>query len=258
MGNRYSSNIRTYTARNLVWDTSASQPIPFLMAAPTALTIQGSSMLQVFYKAQIPADTGVSADWNRESRIAVKRAGVFCNFADGLVQKMDTSRISMSIIVGIYDKAEQDNSAATFTVGSNEVTGPSLNILQAGAVLLDTTSNYPYFIAEAAASAGDPLYLTDYARVSNTVPKLVTMNPDSSLGKLFNISNLATLNTMYETEIFYPSVPLTADQRLYISCQLSIDGNDSSLDFYTKTVDTAFNGSPVSFDSVIELEVTPA
>lgn len=254
MGNKYGSNIRTYTARNLVWDVSGTQPVPLTMNAPNAFTVQASGMVPVFYKAQFPHED----DWNSNSKVSVKRAGIFCNFADGLVQKMDTSRVTMTITVSLCTpNIIDDEDTAVFTAGSNVVTGvgSDLTPFLPGMIIYDNFFNYPYYVQKRAAGAGLPCYITDYARATSSITGLVSY--DRTFTKDFTIYNLATLNTMYEAEIFFPYCPVTQDQRMFISCQLGIDGVDTSLDFYTKSIDPLFNGSPVSFDSVIELEITP-
>jgi len=256
MGNKYGSNIRTYTARNLVWDVTADRPVPFVMAAPAALTIPAASMLNVFYKAQFGL---IPIDWNKNSHIAIKRSGLFCNFADGLVQRMDTSRISLNINVSVYTPVSVATTAV-FTKGSNEVTGNNLNITGAGWVIGDTLNGIPYSVKFKPPSAGGNLYLTDYARENANLASIVRYvlkqdENENDITENFTISNIATLNTMYESEIFFQYCPVAATDRLFISCTLAIDGA-SSLDFFTKTIDTSFNGDVVSFDSVIEVEVT--
>lgn len=257
MGNKYGSNIRTYTARNLVWNCAAAQPVPFAMAAPANLTLDASggatdSFLQGFYKAQIGA-----TDWNNESRISIKRAGLFCNFADGLVQQMDASRISMTISAVLYSATTLGvGHTMKIWVGSNQITGPHLDVdVAAGDVVYDIVNGVPHFIQSAAAIAGGPAYITDYSLYPTTPDiGIIILSPVNIID--FTISNVATLNTMYETEIFMPYTK-GANQQMLLSCQLAIQGG-ASYSFYTKSIDPLFNGSPVSFDSVIEVEVTPA
>lgn len=255
MGNKYGSNIRTYTARNLVWNVSGVQPIPFVMNAPAPLTIPLESMLQVFYKAQFPSQN----EWNRESKIAIKRAGIFCNFADGLVQKMDTSRVTMtvSVLIARYDMV--DHSDCSFVKGSNKVTGVNLQLLSSTPpdnIIFDNTNLTPYYVQKAPAVAGGDLYITDYARYTQNI--VFTSKKVVQQLSEFTIFNIATLNNMYETELFFPYCPVEMGDTMYLSCKLGIDGSDTSLDFYTKSINPDFNGSPVSFDSVIELEITPS
>lgn len=258
MGNKYGSNIRTYTARNLVWDCSAHQPVPHVMASPANLVLDASgagtdSLLKGFYRAQMG-----TADWNIHSRLSIKRAGLFCNFADGLVQQMDAKRIKMTITAALYDYLPLvTGHTAKFYSNSNEITGPTLDVdVTAGDAIYDVTNSEAYFVQSAAASAGDPAYLTDYHTSPTTadldIVKLVT-TPLTSMS--FIIQNVATLNTMYETEIFFPFTKGT-NQHVFLSCELSILGG-TSYSFYTKTIDPLFNSLPVSFDSVIEVEVTP-
>jgi len=259
MSNKYSSNVRTYTARNLVWDVSGGQPIPYKINAPVALTVSAAGMLPVFYRAQFPTEV----DWNRESKITIKRAGIFCNFADGLVQKMDTSRVIMNITAGIYSEAGISGAITTFTKGSNAVAGTGLNVgtITPGKVIYDNSipgSVYPYFVQAAAVASPGTAYITDYAwRTSGPIASIPMYNNSVGQSQTFTIYNIATLNSMYEAEIFFPFTPTgLATDRLFLSCQLGID-SATSLDFFTKTIDPAFNGQAVSFDSVIEVEITP-
>jgi hypothetical protein len=241
------------------------------MGAPVALTVQTpnvgakNSMLPVFFRAQWPLQT----DWERESTVSIKRAGIFCNFADGLVQKMDASRVVMTITAAIYapDTVLPAPELVAFTVDDNEATitdmaapGP----YGAGRVIVDLADGQliPYFIQSVGAPAVDsPLYLTDYAfKGSAKQPvyfyNVVTLDTYVQQ-RTFTINNIATLNTMYEAEIYFPFAPRAANQRLFLSCQLGVDGEADSLDFFTNIVDPSFNGSAISFDSVIEVEITP-
>ncbi len=257
MGNKYGSNIRTYTARNLVWNCTPVQPVPFAMASPANLVLDSSgsandSFVKSFYRAQVAGIT----DWNPHSRLSIKRVGLFCNFADGLVQQMDKSRIKMTITAALYSLSTQPvANTIRFYNGSNEVTGPTLDVdVSAGDIVYDTTNDEPYFIQSAAVSAGDPAYLTDY-HVSPNTADLSIANLTSVNSKDFAITNIATLNTMYEAEIFFPYTKGVGEY-VFLSCELSLLGG-TQFNFYTKSIDPLFNTLPVSFDSVIEVEVTP-
>lgn len=252
MGNKYGSNIRTYTARNLVWDVSGGQPVPYTINAPNALTIEKDGMLPVFYRAQYPLDH----DWHNNSKVSVKRAGIFCNFADGLVQKMDTSRVSMEIKVIIARRVQLSGNGVVFTEGSNIITGTDLSPLNVNTIVCDRIGgNIPYYMQADVTAPLNPGYITDYAIASSVNTALYKY--DIIREQAFTIYNVATLNTLYECELFFPYCPLQDEDRMFLSCKIDIDGPGTSLDFYTKSIDTLFNGSPVSFDSVMELEITP-
>lgn len=255
MGNKYGSNIRTYTARNLVWDVQPSTPpTPYNINAPVDLGVAATGMLPVFYKAQFP----YGYDWNRNSRIAIKRAGIFCNFADGLVQKMNTNRLSLYVVVGTYRQVTIGPSTVSFTRGSNIIGGLFTTDIQDRTILFDSINKIPYFVTRLPGNLQNEVYLTDYAIADYGDEPLQKLDPGYE--QTFIISNIATLNTMYEAEISFPLTPSASDplQHLFVSCQLVIDGvYESPYAFYTKSINPSFNGSPVSFDSVIELEVTP-
>lgn len=255
MGNKYGSNLRTYTARNLVWNVEPSTPpIPYNINAPVDLGIAAAGMLPVFYKAQFP----LGFDWNRNSRIAVKRVGIFCNFADGLVQKMNTNRLSLYVVIGTYGQVAIGSNTISLSRGSNIITGPDLSSIQDGTILFDTIHKIPYYVTRLPGNLPNEVYLTDYAIDDFEDESIQKLDPGYE--QYFNISNIATLNTMYEAEISFPLTPPADDpfQHLFVSCRLVIDGvYESPYAFYTKSINPSFNGSPVCFDSVVELEVTP-
>lgn len=261
MGNQYSSNIRTYTARNLIWNCLAPQPVALVLNPPNSLLLQTpnigatSSMLPGFFHAQFDSQ-GASRDWNNNSFINIKRTGLFCNFADGLVQGLDTCRLTMEITASIYTIASAAGTIS-YMRGNNQVLfGAGFLGLTAGKAIFDSANNFPYFLQATIAGPGAG-YLTNTSYITAAAQPLFTLTPDPSRTKVFTINNIATLNTLYEAEMFMPFAPTSALEKLLISCQISVDSGDTVYSFLTKSIEQSFIDDRVWFDGVMEVEVTP-
>lgn len=259
MGNKYGSNLRTYTARNLVWDCSGAQPVPFTMAAPQPLVIQtpnsakNSMLLSVYnFNSSLIAPEALASSY-----LNIKRAGLFCNFADGLVSEMNKSRVTFKITVGEY-LLESKTGIMNFTALDNEIiaTGQS-SLLSTSQLMISRNGRAIPIYTPPPVPAGTG-YLTDYNDVTGLLTPFQVWTP-TGVSQDFTIKNIATLNTMYEAEIFCKVVASTASpfNRVLILCQLGVDSSEDSLDYFTNIIDPSFNGQAISFDSVIELEVTP-
>jgi hypothetical protein len=273
MGNRYNSSVRTFTARNVVWLQSGIAAFtPKIMAAPADLTIATTDLLYgqdlngtgggQFVQYQWPLET----DNNRNSCVSIKRFGIFCNFADGLVLEQNTARMSMYIEVQNYTIATDPTalSSCSFSVGDNFIS----NIVDPGGFLASNSpdgygnillaesgsAKYPYYY-DPTIYGGDKIAISDYSEVNavmTPMKKLVQTVPMNH--KQYEVKVIDALNYMYESEAFMNIVPASAGEYTFINARLTIAG--SPLKLYTKTVDTSFNGLPVSFDIAVELEVT--
>jgi hypothetical protein len=236
------------------------RPVLFEINSPSDLvlitpaTVATNSMLPSFYQAQVPAET----DWNRESFISIKRAGLYSNFADGLVQKLGATRITMTITAAVYTPVAYPGTIS-YAVGDNAVTIAGLASPVSGPVgIYDESAGYPYF-TQYGSLANGPNYLTDNARRTAAGETLFVFPLVTGVTqkKSFTLTNVATLNTMYESEIFFPYCPTAAYEKLFLSCQLNVDSDALAVDFLTKSIDPVFNTDQICFDSVIEVEVTP-
>lgn len=286
MGNKYNSNIRTLVAKNLVWDATydygagalggAAPKGLFTMSAPTAFSFKNSDCVEQPFNGQWGnigerSPTG----WLKTGNISIKSVGVFCNFADGLVFNDIASRINISIFAYTFSvSATQAANLTGIDYKSNLLSAANIDNL-----LSDPLTGYPTFIMDQFDADYANLYtladvneaftegrLSDYAYWDvDYLPALKKIDILSQ-SKLSPVV-IPTLNTMFPQELFLQSsIPsgLTGDdvQFVVLTAKMSVypdngGAEDAEFSFYTDVVDTGFNDKPVTFDAVVEVEVTP-
>lgn len=208
MANKYESHLRTFTARNLVWNSAASVPGLFTLGPPNVLTLADADFVTQFYRANQPVH-----EWRAGCNMNVKRAGVFSNFADGLVLSNTKQRLALLIRSALWYRMPCGGTV-DFTVGSRDITGTNLNsIFPTGSGFIADndnilTANF-YSVSNVTATTG---LLSDYAlrtagiatntyvnRVDYLIPGLSTVTGYQAL-------LLPVLNSMVEFEGFYFSI----------------------------------------------------
>ena len=274
-------------------DPVADTDIPTL-AAPANLSLTNNiggpdGTVECFTEQPYRANWGGVIGWNKNGTVNIKRVGVFSNFADGLVfsaKNTTTSRLGLQLRA--YTMYIQDYDLA----GGYVQCAQAFNDLRSDVV--DWAAIGSGFFLQTQASgagasfAGGYLYsfsnprdtgayynarlsgnaLTDNGvanRITGTMQQVSTTNV-----LLFPIVEIPTLNTMYDIEQYFDLASLNApfvtnvnDWTQIITCQLVkfpdtyYDGTDAPFEFLTKSIDTGFNGEKVTFDSIIEVEVTP-
>jgi hypothetical protein len=263
MGNKYGSSVRTYTARNLLWTMSGTAAYtPRVMAAPSDFTVVAASNLTPqIVQCQWPLE----ADWNRESKITVKRFGVFCNFADGLVLEQNNARFALYLEAKAYTVLTDTTplSNGDFTAGDNfvkNVVDPS-TFITAGDIIVNVNgaAKYPYYVGYTY-GGGARIAISDYSENTHAGVPPFNLLPLSKLvpvvgkSKSYAVKVIDAFNFMYEAENFLDIVPSSAAEFVFLTARLDVAG--AAIQMYTKTVDPQFNGLPVSFDVSVEVEVT--
>ena len=275
MGNKYGSNVRTYVARNLIWnglhqfEVVPTTPSLYTLAPPATLPVNNDTghtagkQDDMFFRNQIRNRlTPTGQSWNHKSNLNVKRMGVFSNFADGLVLSNTDTRLSL-ILTTYTATITQYTGSVPFVTGHNYITGAtglsSLPIIAGDGscisdnALIENASIYTCYVTSDTAAQ-----LSDFAFSSVTNTKVYGVNLANP--QTYYLNSIPALNTLYDTEIFLRSgidaAAYTAGARTIIMAQLALEGA-TVYNFYTKTIDTTLTYN-VSFDAVLEIELTPA
>ena len=254
MANKYQSNVRTYMARNVLWNSGHNPVIQYALNAPTAIQLTTNDKVLQFFKA----NWGSQAAWETKANFNIRRAGLFSNFADGLVMENDASRLSIELISVPFTIVEVTGTAV-FTAGSNLITGTGLNALTSGASFIadDNTSIYLANVYTVYDVTPTSARLSDYAYINAATPKIYKLTFDITKTNTYPSMPITVLNTMYETEIFFDnSVSDNVTVPLLLG-RVNIQGSSTNMCLYTKSIDVAFNTFPVSFDIMLEAEITP-
>jgi hypothetical protein len=274
MGNKYQSKIVTVYARNLVWKDTFAYPAAavggvapnglYTMQAPANFNIlKADCVEQVFdFNGGNPLNR-TPYSWLYSS-FAIKSVGLFSNFADGLVYSDITNRLTLEINIYKTDQnvANPQATSVVMTKDSNLVTGTNLNNLDPG-------SGKPIFLCNSVTNLGMFYTLSHLTGVGGTSARLSgyaldTINANQNLISVLETTKVPkvytpTLNTLFQMEQFVPSTINQTDSvniKTMVTAKLVIDKSDS-FDFYTPVIDTGFNDLPVTFDAVMELEITP-
>lgn len=275
MSNKYQSNIQTYTARNIIWNSLAAVVDQFPMDAPNPVTLNGGTPLLLpgdfvfqFFRVNWPALTGWPGvvSWNHASNMNVRRVGLYSNFSDGLVMSNIDSRLAIGVCSSVFIITEFDGTIE-FTKGSNYVTGTGLDEAFipgpgfGGFVADDKTAFYPYALYDVN-ETGTAARLSDFAYRDKSCAKLYRMYYSKLYHEQFII---AALNNMYDAELFFNTsiTDVTAAQYPLLFTTAGIIPSSDTFDLRTVTIDTNYNSTPacrsvVSFDAQIEVEITPA
>lgn len=250
--NKYSSTIRTYTIRNYIEDTltpGTDLVIPAPAAGVTALRTAPS----------------FTEDVNQNTNIMIRKAGVFCNFADGLIFKDPKNRIDLDFALRTYVPTGDPYVVRT-TYGSNIIMVTSGTPVWVGggggrrAINFNVTNGRIMYIDP---PAGIPPVLSapleDYWQYSSFAgigaQDLVSVGG----GRNFTMRNISALNCMYEAgEFGEPFIFSAGADYSYIALHAAINWLDTqhTTPFLTDIIDSAFTGADVFFDIVVEVEFT--
>jgi hypothetical protein len=246
-----------------LWDHTVAQGIApaglHLLDIPDNLQIDDSVAINRDLVEQVFDTAQGTEGWNPASNIAVKRCGVFSNFADGLIFSSIAGRIGLKLNAAIYE-VEALTGTMNLTINSNLVNGTGL--LQGGlpaGTMITTAGNIttPFYTRDILtyypinATNGR---LSGYARQTTSTSEIYKLTRTSL--KSFTIPLIPALNVLYETEIFFELSNALTGRNVFLSAQLVCDSSDSKFDFYTHTINTALDGLPVTMDAVVEVELT--
>lgn len=278
MSNKYQSNVRTFTARNLVWNTALAPELPVVlhtMNAPVNLIITTNDIVSQFYRCNWgmtlpvgPPSFPPKRDWNLSSSINIKKVGMFSNFADGLVFQNSDTRMILRTSIYLTHVSTIKTAAAVFTKGSNYITGTDLDVAFPGpypsnglAGYISDSSNvgegYMYAVYDVAVD-GSFARISDFAYRSVGLANVNLLVLSASQTSRDTI--IPTFNALYESEIFFNTTLLASEvavRNVFLAAEFVMDPPGNYMYYYTKTVDESFNALPVTVDSMIEVEVTP-
>lgn len=257
--NKYQSNIRTYMARNLIWNSGTGPITLYPMNAPNSLVTVAGDMVFQFYRSY--GTSGV--DWSIYNNVNIKRFGLYSNFADGLVMANRDSRFLLSLRTADF-YISQVTGTAVFTKGSQFITGTNLHVAYAAGAGFkgfiadgDTIFGANYYAVYDVAANGLSARISDFA-YANATPTKIDKLLYTNL-KIYETARIPVLNTMFDTEVFFAnSVSRSATTICPLILAIINIADGANLTLYTKTVDTNFNTFPVSFDGMLEAEITPA
>lgn len=242
--NKYGSNERRFTARNVI---NTVLPLP-----PADLAIASTDFNRVFFRDNFIV--GVP-QWSLQGNLFIKRFGVYCNMADGLVFAQPFERFHCDVRISGYRSVNR-GSTLNFVANSKAITGTDfLAKLAVGMVVSDANGN-PYYIK--AIADDNNATITDYARVASADQIVEWVE---GVPAFIDIPDISILNTMFEAERFLPVGPLitVGVTRTFMSVNMiSSNSVTGGVTFLTKSIDPAFVGDQVTFDVQADLEFTPA
>lgn len=245
--------MRMLTARN-VWEG-------VLPVIPANMVLTGANCVyQIANRQRIVL--------NNDSNILIRKAGVFCNFADGLVFAEPGQ--SMQIVIESYALPTPTlltgsvgftyNSKLLQGVGSlfvAEIQAPGVDILKLQPPFFTQNFNHPRYVQVDTVTNDLQLNMTDYAVFTSGAgayeayaypPGLVVSSTN------FILENVHTLNHMYEVNHFIsPALYASLGNELVIVANVN---PLRDVTFFTKSIDTTFAGDKVNFDVILEIEIT--
>lgn len=202
-----------------------------------------------------------------QSKVIVKRVGIFCNFADGLVFSDAHGSYELDIVCMATKKTLIANgSSVSFTEPSRTLTGVGTQFSTGGQFTGGGNGTFLEF--------GSGLYNQVYQIVSDTeitmhsmpessgsfnIPSgSVSIVTDAGSEAKVQVNNIRTLNNMYEVnELLDPFDGITLDNLATgILLYASIDRTVSAT-FLTDSISTDYNGDIASIDVVAEFDFTP-
>jgi hypothetical protein len=255
----YNGTIRTFIARNVLHTKTISPPSDITFASSDFRTVVAGIMPRQL---------------NQNSRMIVRRIGLFCNFADGLVFKNEHQRFDISAKAIGVENDSLLTSTATTAIDSRTLSGVGTDddaTLSDGDILYaiaGSPARGQYLVVDGspAATSTDVTQFPLFASAGD-----VTINKVSPTGSSDDegFIHVNALNTMYDMNWFVNPANLDADSLVdtillfNVNQDLLIGGGSSgwtvdshSTAMLTKSVDTDFSDDTVTMDIVMECETT--
>lgn len=269
--NKYGSNVKTFLAPNVI-EAIISPPslLSIVDADCQTQLVQAGSL---WNRPQPIANPGVD-DWNPNGNLIIHGAGLYGNFADGLIFSTPFARPAIKIW------ARSVQWSATVPAGQ-------VSLAHSGKSLIGVGTQFTSDIAPVGPCLvpiqlwGTPALVTavisDTAAVVSQYGGLITQNlvptppfisyvTGAFVGNLNDavtviVPAISTLNQTYGCDKVLPIAALySALPRsgflLFAKVLLNLEGTDT-MDFQTLTVDPLFGRSIATFDIAIDLEITP-
>jgi len=188
--------------------------------------------------------------------LRVRGAGVFCNFADGLVPKDRNGELSVVTQVQGFVQNTTLTGTLTVTPGSTAVTGVGTLFtaeLVPGQIIIEPLSGQALIVQS---------ITNDTALVTRNVPrKLITG------GTLYTVTAstadtggpwpMQNLNEMVEIEEFFTPATFAGSAYTYtiIFAKITVTGSTlNTFTWLTKSIDTSFSGDEVTLDIALDVE----
>jgi hypothetical protein len=244
--NAYNSSLRTFVAREVI---SKIMTFPALTVAPA----------DTFVKPVGTQAAGVSIIALNQN-MNLRRVGLFCNFADGLVF---AGYNYPSIVLKWYGIGSGPAVAGTVSMAanSNVITGigTSFNTDFVAGDLVRVGPGGPFFIVTTTpvnplsmvingVNSGLTIVNTSYQKVLRTAapigPTLQTIVPQINI-----------LNFMIEQDKFIPVATVTGALYSAYMITAEVDLPDPGMIWDTSTIDTAYGRQLVQFDVNIDIEI---
>lgn len=202
-----------------------------------------------------------------QSKVIVRRVGVFCNFADGLVLRNSAGYYALDIVCMATKRTKVEDGSSVETITPNRtLTGNGTKFLSGGQFTGGTDGTFIEFgsglFNQVRTIASDTeLEMHSLAESTGTfsIPaggfSIVT---DAGSKATVELNNIRTLNHMYEVnELLDPFDGITLDNlatgvMLYASLDRTV-----SAPFDTHSISPDFNGDTASIDVIAEFEFTP-
>jgi len=245
--NAYSSVLRTLRARNVCETT---------ISPPTSLTIADTEWVR-----QVVTNRAL---WvSPQSNFTIKRLGMFCNFADGLVFANANERLNVTLHTQAFTRL-QVGTSITMVSGAKAATGVGFtgNISQNTILRVPYSgTEYQYVICADDPSTDTDVDLTDYAEANVTGASLVKLVALPNYHRL-DFTRISELNYMYDIDEFVSPLAFAsaAATDMVMWCEVNqteFNYYKSSIDFLTRSVSPDYDGDAVHFDLVVEVEYTP-
>lgn len=257
MSESYPSVLRTYFTRNLFEGN---------ILPPADFTLVGADCLRQITDLNYSAGGGGAAQQpiNPETNLYIRNAGVFSNFADGLVFKNPWQRVDLEIRVRAYTRGGNLTGTLAAAMNSKTLTG-------AGTAFVAEVP--PGSMIEWEPNVGGPrevgivntvtdnthLDLNNYplTNIANCSFRILT--PVGSGSRFYQQLSLPTLNQMFYVNHFVNLTNVTRDGIL-LDAILNHNAFSAVHDtvFLTKSISTDFDGDAIHFDGAVDVEFTEA
>lgn len=266
MANKYSSVTRTLRGRN-VFEGAVPAPGTDLSIGKNAWTPTIINRLDG-YDYTVPAATSVK-NISEESNMIIRRAGLFSNFADGLVQASVAPSIDAFIRAAAYTRGDPPSGAATF---SGDSTSKTLT-LTAGAIG-DFSADDVILITEGAAALGPlgatfrqyaiiasvdggagTITLYDYPKFGFTDARVYALTAISESSRFAFVRDMIDLNYMYDVNQFITPLSFSTSAATDIVILGNIAAEDTQA-WHTDTIAAGFEDDVLFFDLMAEIEFT--
>lgn len=269
MLNSCGGDVIRVTARN-TFSGAITSGVPFVI--DPALTTEQLAQYVPGVRSGVTGSNNI--DTSKETNIIILNAGIFSNFADGLVFGSQYVRPSIFVEGGVFAPWDGgDAGTLSGTAGNINVTGAGTDFtlgsspVAGGNIVMVGPENLRKFVGFINSVPGPAqLELTDGAPMDFTNTAYNIMQP-TSLQYRHVVKDIPQLNCMHpwgrtilriEPNAFSgDTFGIFITARLKTSPDIGFSG-DPDLSLLTDSVNSAFDGSTVTFDIVLDLLVTPA